>query len=81
MATMNISLPESLKTFVEAQIIQSDFSNASDYVRTLIREDKEQREKYQMLKTAINEGIKDIEKGRTYTAEEARQSLIKHING
>ncbi len=41
MDTMNISLPDSLKEFIETQITQSDFSNASDYVRSLIREDKD----------------------------------------
>ena len=38
MATMNISLPESMKRFVESQVATGQFSNASDYVRDVIRE-------------------------------------------
>ena len=35
---MNISLPESMKRFVESQVATGQFSNASDYVRDVIRE-------------------------------------------
>lgn len=42
MATMNISLNDSLKDYVQERITQADFSNASDYIRTLIRADQEQ---------------------------------------
>ena len=38
--TMNISLPETLKDFVRERVREADFSNPSDYVRHLIREDK-----------------------------------------
>jgi antitoxin ParD1/3/4 len=38
MATMNISLPETLKQFVEEQVKGGGFGTASEYVRTLIRE-------------------------------------------
>ena len=37
MATMNISLPDLMKEWVENQIKTGHFSNASDYVRNLIR--------------------------------------------
>lgn len=38
--TMNISLPESLKEFVRERMREADFSNPSDYIRHLIREDQ-----------------------------------------
>jgi antitoxin ParD1/3/4 len=41
MATMNISLPEPLKDWVEAQIKTGRYANSSDYVRDLIRRDQE----------------------------------------
>ena len=44
MATMNISLPDSLKAFAHAQTKTDSYSNPSDYVRSLIREDKEKKE-------------------------------------
>ena len=40
MTTMNISLPESLKTFVDEQVAGGGFSTSSEYVRELIRRDQ-----------------------------------------
>jgi antitoxin ParD1/3/4 len=41
MSTMNISLPESMKTFVDEQVSQRGYSTSSEYVRELIRRDQE----------------------------------------
>ena len=43
MTTMNISLPEEMKTFVEAQMRQEGYASASEYLRALIREDQKRR--------------------------------------
>ncbi len=40
MSTMNISLPDSLKSFVDEQVSQRGYSTSSEYVRELIREDQ-----------------------------------------
>ena len=39
MSTMNISLPDSLKEFVDAQVTQRGYGTSSEYVRELIRKD------------------------------------------
>ena len=44
MATMNVSLPDPLKEWVEAQLKTGRYANASDYVRDLIRRDQEAKE-------------------------------------
>lgn len=41
MSTMNISLPESLKTFVDEQVSLRGYSTSSEYVRELIRRDQD----------------------------------------
>ncbi len=41
MASLNISLPEPLKEYVEAQIEAGGYGTPSEYVRNLIREDKD----------------------------------------
>ena len=40
MSTMNISLPEGLKTFVDERVAGGGFSTSSEYVRELIRRDQ-----------------------------------------
>ena len=41
MSTMNISLPESLKSFVDEQVSQRGYGTSSEYVRELIRKDQD----------------------------------------
>jgi antitoxin ParD1/3/4 len=41
MATMNISLPDPLKSFVDEQVKQRGYRTSSDYVRDLIRKKQE----------------------------------------
>jgi len=41
MPTMNISLPGTLKAFVDDQVAQRGFGTSSEYVRELIRRDQE----------------------------------------
>lgn len=41
MSTMNISLPDSLKSFVDEQVDQRGYGTSSEYVRELIRKDQD----------------------------------------
>ena len=61
MATMNVSLPDPMKAWVERQVAGSQYGNASDYVRDLIRKDQERKEAFAVLQAAITEGVKSGE--------------------
>ena len=41
MSTMNISLPNTLKSFVDTQVNQRGYGSSSEYVRELIRMDQD----------------------------------------
>ena len=43
MSTMNISLPEALKSFVDDQVGARGYSTSSEYVRKLIRKDQDRQ--------------------------------------
>jgi antitoxin ParD1/3/4 len=43
MTSLNISLPEALKKYVAGQVASGDWGTPSEYVRELIRQDKERR--------------------------------------
>jgi antitoxin ParD1/3/4 len=43
MTSLNISLPQALKTYVEGQVASGDWGTPSEYIRELIRQDKERR--------------------------------------
>ncbi len=53
MATMNVSIPDPMKDWVQDQIETGKYANASDYVRDLIRRDQE---KVEVLRQALLEG-------------------------
>ncbi|KDP87659.1 type II toxin-antitoxin system ParD family antitoxin [Cupriavidus basilensis] len=43
MSTMNISLPDTLKAFVDEQVNQRGYGTSSEYVRELIRKDQDRQ--------------------------------------
>ena len=57
MATMNISLPDELRTFVERRVESGRYANSSDYVRDLIRKDEERMRAIAEMQQLIDEGI------------------------
>ena len=57
MESMNISLPQPLKKFVDGQIAQGRYSSVSEYVRDLIRAD-EKRKAEEQLEAKLLEGLK-----------------------
>jgi antitoxin ParD1/3/4 len=60
MDSMNISLPEPLKQFVDGQISTGRYSSASEYVRELIRAD-EKRKAEEELEAKLLEGLNSPE--------------------
>ncbi len=56
MTSMNISLPEPLKVFVEEQVSKGGYSTASEYLRELIRE-AQRRSDHQELRAKLLAGL------------------------
>jgi antitoxin ParD1/3/4 len=75
MATMNISLPESLKEFVDSQVTGGSYGTSSEYVRDLIRKEQDR----QRLRDLLVEGAASPLAG---PADEAYfEGLRKRISG
>ena len=74
MATMNISLPDQMKAWVEAQSKDGRYSNSSDYVRDLIRRDQrdvvDEERWLRDLDASIERGIADEKAGRLYDLDD-----------
>ena len=51
MTTMNISLPDALKQFVDSQVATAGYGTSSEYVRQLIRRDQEREQLRNLLLT------------------------------
>ena len=80
MATMNVSLPDAMKTWVEEQAETGRYSNASDYVRDLIRRDQERADKIATMQRLIDEaedsGVSNQSMSEVLAA--ARQKAGRH---
>lgn len=59
MTSLNISLPEALKAYVEGQVASGDWGTPSEYIRELIRQDKERR------LASLEQSLLAAAKGRT----------------
>ena len=57
MATMNVSLPDAMKDWVEGRAETGRYSNSSDYVRDLIRRDQERAGRIAHLQRLVDEGL------------------------
>jgi len=57
MATMNVSLPDQMKEWVEEQVKSGRYGNSSDYVRDLVRKDQERAEARVEFEGLIQEGL------------------------
>jgi antitoxin ParD1/3/4 len=80
MTTMNISLPENLKEFVESVIAKDGYGTASEYVRELIRED-EKRRTQERLEKLLLEGLESgepIEITADYWQKKRAALIAKH---
>jgi antitoxin ParD1/3/4 len=81
MATMNVSLPDAMKAWVEAQSRDGRFSNSSDYIRALIRREQVKADKIahwnRLIEEAEASGISDetvdeiFERARAHVAKRA----------
>lgn len=64
MATMNVSLPDKMREWVDEQTASGRYGNASDYVRDLIRRDQDRAEKIANMQRLVDEaresGISDL---------------------
>jgi antitoxin ParD1/3/4 len=57
MATMNISLPDQMKAYVEDQTRDGRYSNVSDYMRDLIRRDQARQRALDEIQAMVDESI------------------------
>jgi len=83
MTSLNVSLPEPLKDYVEAQVERGGYSTPSEYVRSLIREDQQRRAE-ERLERALLEGLASgppVEADRRYWERKRRQLASRRGKG
>lgn len=78
-ASMNVSLPPAMRSWVDAQIAAGRYGNLSEYVRDLIRRDQE-RQAEERLERLLLEGLESgapIEITPEYWAKKREELLAR----
>ena len=79
MQTMNISLPDPLKRFVDTQVESGQYSSVSEYIRALIRDD-EKRKAEERLEELLMEGLEGEEMELTHQDfKEVRKQALAQL--
>ena len=79
MATMNISLPDPMRDWIESQVAEGRHANISDYMRDLVRKAQERQQAIAEFDEAIEEGFASgiSEKSFDEVIDEARARILK----
>ncbi|AHE56471.1 type II toxin-antitoxin system ParD family antitoxin [Sphingomonas sanxanigenens] len=83
MATMNVSLPDPMRNYVQNRIDSGQYASVSDYVRDLIRRDQSETENeerwLQELDASIERGLEDEKEGRLHELGEVCAEIRAEI--
>jgi antitoxin ParD1/3/4 len=74
--SIHVTLPKALKEHIEKRVTEGEFTSPSDYVRTLVRAERDHRQKREVLLRHIDAGIEDIDAGRVYEGEGVFAGLL-----
>ncbi|NOT47760.1 MAG: type II toxin-antitoxin system ParD family antitoxin [Acidobacteria bacterium] len=75
--TMNISLPESMRVFVEDTLTDDGYGSVSEYVRDLIRADQKRRNE-KRLESLLLERLRS-DNDVTFTMDDVRAEMRRRI--
>lgn len=75
--TMNVSLPESMKAYVDERVEQDEYGTASEYIRDLIRSDQRTRA-HRQLERVLLERI-ESDDFREFSIDDVRKELERRL--
>ena len=76
MATLNISLPNQMRAWIDTQVAHGEYANASDYIRDLIRHDQRERDRVELaLASGEQSGFSE------HTVDEIAQAAKRRLKG
>ncbi len=81
--SMNVSLPKPLRSFVEERVLGSAYTSASEYVRELIRKDRDQWVAQERLEELLIEGLESGPSSEWTKSDWAslRERVAKRLGG
>lgn len=77
MATMNISLPDNLKSYVESRVSKDGYGTASEYFRELIRQGQQRREREQAERAQLEKLREEVQAGLNALEKASSKSMLR----
>lgn len=77
MTTMNISLPDSLKAYVDTLVQTEGYGTSSEYMRELIRQDQDKRQFKAHLLVGMQSGVEGAMDADFFTSLRQRVATSK----
>jgi antitoxin ParD1/3/4 len=74
-SSIHISLPDVLKRYVEECVEAGEYASPSDYVRALIRKDREHQAALSALRADLQLGVDQLDRGEGRPAGEVFERL------
>lgn len=74
--SIHVTLPKALKEHIEKRVAEGEFTSPSDYVRALVRAERDHRQRREALLRDIDAGLEDVEAGRVYEGEGVFAELL-----
>lgn len=79
MPTMNISLPDPMKKFVEEQVASGGYSTVSEYMRELVRSDQTRKAKEKVEALLLEALHSPTEEVTPQYWEELKQAALERV--
>lgn len=73
--SIHVSLPEALKRYVEECVDTGEYASPSDYIRALIRKDREHQAELSALRADLQLGVDQLDRGEGRPADEVFERL------
>lgn len=84
MATMNVSLPDPMRDYVQNRIDSGQYASVSDYVRDLIRRDQsvivDEERWLKELDASIDESLQEMKAGGGHDLDEVCDAIIADVH-
>ena len=79
MPSLTLSLPESIREFIESRVSEAGYPSASEYIRVLVEEDQKRRsEELEQLRAQVRVGLDELDRGE-YTEHGTAEELAEDI--
>jgi putative addiction module CopG family antidote len=74
--SIKVTLPKALKEHIDKRVAEGEFTSPGDYIRSLVRAERDHAERREALLRDLDLGLKDVEAGRIYDGEAVFSELL-----